>query len=382
MLFLYRQTYPSVALILVSDAYTLVVSGSANGSGTRAASSPQVEIRLEPIASFDVFGCTLLGRVYGCLGLVQLSGDIFLAVASQAVPLTSRYSDPARPDEVCRITAVDFYAVSSASWDQHGSSGGGAGEHEGSGASTPTPLASATGGNPDAYAHDGYGQASGASSGTGQILEHPASALRKILSNGHFYFSSPSSAATGTAAGGVPFDVSTRLEERLLRSIASASTGDASATPENVAYDPRFVWNGFLLESLLTFRTNLSLTERSAFDGSGFITAVIQGYYGLHDFTLSGTPVTLTLISRLGFARAGTRFNTRGIDDDGHVANFVEVRLCLLFDAKSSATADDISRQTETVFRTKDSVFSFVQIRGSVPRELVLLPACVYIKSI
>ena len=31
------------------------------------------------------------------------------------------------------------------------------------------------------------------------------------------------------------------------------------------------------------------------------------------------------MISRLGWRRAGTRFNTRGVDDDGNCANFVEV---------------------------------------------------------
>lgn len=43
---------------------------------------------------------------------------------------------------------------------------------------------------------------------------------------------------------------------------------------------------------------------------------------------VSGSPVvvTLSLISRLGRKRAGTRFNTRGVDDDGNTANFVEVR--------------------------------------------------------
>ena len=42
----------------------------------------------------------------------------------------------------------------------------------------------------------------------------------------------------------------------------------------------------------------------------------------------NGTPIlaTLSLISRLGWKRAGTRFNTRGIDDDGNTANFVEAR--------------------------------------------------------
>ena len=37
------------------------------------------------------------------------------------------------------------------------------------------------------------------------------------------------------------------------------------------------------------------------------------------------TVATLSLISRLGWKRAGTRFNTRGVDDDGNTANFVEV---------------------------------------------------------
>ena len=41
----------------------------------------------------------------------------------------------------------------------------------------------------------------------------------------------------------------------------------------------------------------------------------------------NGTPIvaTISLISRLGWKRAGTRFNTRGVDDDGNCANFVEV---------------------------------------------------------
>jgi hypothetical protein len=49
----------------------------------------------------------------------------------------------------------------------------------------------------------------------------------------------------------------------------------------------------------------------------------------------NGTPVvaTLSLISRLGWKRAGTRFNTRGIDDDGNTANFVEARYLFIHDS-------------------------------------------------
>lgn len=102
------------------------------------------------------------------------------------------------------------------------------------------------------------------------------------------------------------------------------------------------------MDSILGFRSNLETSKQSIFDTSGFVVPVIQGFVGVSDFTLSGNPVTISMVSRLGFARAGTRFNMRGIDDDGNVANFVE---------------------TETIFRTKDSMFSFVQVRGSVPCE-------------
>lgn len=58
----------------------------------------------------------------------------------------------------------------------------------------------------------------------------------------------------------------------------------------------------------------------------------MQGYVGVFTLPLpapptNGTPMiaTITLISRLGWKRAGTRFNTRGVDDDGNCANFVEV---------------------------------------------------------
>ena len=95
----------------------------------------------------------------------------------------------------------------------------------------------------------------------------------------------------------------------------------------------------------------------------------IQGYVGIFTMALSapptnGTPVvaTLSLISRLGWKRAGTRFNTRGIDDDGNTANFVEA-CCLPIHGLSISSFT----QTETIFSTDQHCFSYVQIRGSVP---------------
>jgi hypothetical protein len=56
--------------------------------------------------------------------------------------------------------------------------------------------------------------------------------------------------------------------------------------------------------------------------------------------------INFYLISRRSVFHAGTRYLTRGIDDDGHVANFVE---------------------TEQLIKHGNHLMSFVQIRGSVP---------------
>ena len=56
--------------------------------------------------------------------------------------------------------------------------------------------------------------------------------------------------------------------------------------------------------------------------------------------------MTLLLISRRSRHRAGTRYKKRGVDDQGYVANYVETEQCLLMGTH---------------------VFSFVQVRGSVP---------------
>lgn len=69
---------------------------------------------------------------------------------------------------------------------------------------------------------------------------------------------------------------------------------------------------------------------------------IIQGFFNVY----SRDEVTLALLSRRSCERAGTRYNCRGIDDNGNVANFVE---------------------TEQILIITDKVFSYIQIRGSVP---------------
>lgn len=111
-----------------------------------------------------------------------------------------------------------------------------------------------------------------------------------------------------------------------------------------------------MIGPLARFRSRLSVHERAALDSSRILMSAIRGFVLTVTVPASGSPIrqdqsglpsSLTLMSRLSSRRAGTRFNARGLDDEGNVANFVE---------------------TETVFWSPSGVcFSYTQIRGSVP---------------
>ena len=111
-----------------------------------------------------------------------------------------------------------------------------------------------------------------------------------------------------------------------------------------------------MINPLVQFRSRLSTHERDTLDSSKILTSAIRGFVLTVTIPDASSPIkvpktnlpsTLTLISRLSCRRAGTRFNSRGIDDDGNVANFVE---------------------TETIlYHPSKSCFSYAQVRGSVP---------------
>lgn len=111
-----------------------------------------------------------------------------------------------------------------------------------------------------------------------------------------------------------------------------------------------------MINPLLLLRSRLSPSEKLHLDMSRMLTCVIRGFCSTLTIPTprpivsqapTHSPSTLTVISRQSSRRAGTRFNSRGIDDDGNVANFVE---------------------TETVLWISHGLtFSYVQIRGSVP---------------
>ena len=66
----------------------------------------------------------------------------------------------------------------------------------------------------------------------------------------------------------------------------------------------------------------------------------------MFDYQINDKIVQLILITRRSQNFAGTRYNTRGINDDGNVANFCE---------------------SEHILIAGDNICSFSQVRGSAP---------------
>uniref|UniRef100_A0A2K6N0R9 Synaptojanin-2 n=1 Tax=Rhinopithecus bieti TaxID=61621 RepID=A0A2K6N0R9_RHIBE len=138
-------------------------------------------------------------------------------------------------------------------------------------------------------------------------------ALKKILSSGVFYFSWPND--------GSHFDLTVRTQKQ----------GDDSSEWGN-----SFFWNQLL-------HVPLRQHQVSCCD---WLLKTICGVVTIRTVYASHKQAKACLISRVSCEHTGARFHTRGVNDDGHVSNFVE---------------------TEQTIYMDDGVSSFVQIRGSVP---------------
>ncbi|XP_055289054.1 synaptojanin-2 isoform X2 [Moschus berezovskii] len=143
--------------------------------------------------------------------------------------------------------------------------------------------------------------------------EDRLTALRKILNSGVFYFSWPND--------GSSFDLTVRAQKQ----------GDDSSEWGN-----SFFWNQLLHVPLRQHQVNCC----------DWLLKVICGVVAIRTVYASHKQAKACLISRVSCERAGARFHTRGVNDGGHVSNFVE---------------------TEQTIYMDDGVSSFVQIRGSVP---------------
>lgn len=145
--------------------------------------------------------------------------------------------------------------------------------------------------------------------------EDKVSEVRKLLNSGTFYFSWHSGKTNDCL-----FDLTLCSQRKSKTHIA----------------DNRFFWNRTLYIHLIRFGIDCEEWLMRAMCGSVEIRTIYVGH----------RQARAVLISRLSCERAGTRFNVRGCNDDGNVANFVE---------------------TEQAIYIDDSVTSYLQTRGSVP---------------
>lgn len=158
----------------------------------------------------------------------NLSIDIFLAVVTSATDIGNTRSSAPEPESVARIHEVCFYSLTSSVWDD--------------------PLLSEPQFGPEAV--DSAFRETYANNIP--VFEHPCLPLTKILSSGTFYYATSS-----------VWDLSSRLSVRLARNAASSRDIDT--------FDERFVWNEYILRSLLDFRERLNFHEREEMDRCRFL---------------------------------------------------------------------------------------------------------------
>ncbi|KAG1141427.1 hypothetical protein G6F37_005868 [Rhizopus arrhizus] len=100
--------------------------------------------------------------------------------------------------------------------------------------------------------------------------------------------------------------------------------------------DERFFWNQFVSSKLIDANVDLS----------DYILPVMQGFVEMNSCKVNNKSFVWGLITRRSRHRPGTRYFSRGIDEYGHVSNFVETEQFVLY---------------------ADAQLSFVQTRGSIP---------------
>ncbi|EPS31303.1 hypothetical protein PDE_06258 [Penicillium oxalicum 114-2] len=295
-----RREQPNRSIALQGSDHVLIFHH--NAADERSKTAPRCQVEFSEIASVDLKGFRPLGAGYGTLGLVTLNEDVFVCVitgASQAANV--------RPGEsVAKIDNVDFFCLNRSEYE--------------------------LGQDYESSSQFAVDERPGAD-GREVVTDHPFLALKKLLGDGSFYYS-------------LDFNLTDRLQDR----------SDKMAAFDIDSLDEDMLWNSYMIHPLLLFRSNLPPVEKEKLDSSQFLTCVIRGFastlkipatVSILPRVRTNLPALLTIISRQSSRRAGTRFNSRGIDDDGNVANYVETEVIL--------------------WLSPGICFSYVQIRGSVP---------------
>ncbi|SCU82953.1 LADA_0C08856g1_1 [Lachancea dasiensis] len=293
---------------LVSEAYALIFKAVENEEDR---TKPLCAIELLPASKISSSYQKMTSHeVHGFIGLIELDGLIFICTITGK----TKVAQPVPKETVNKIFAVDFFCLNDARWDFVEL------DSNGFPVTSEDDYRAPTG----SYPGPGSGSSGGSSGDQSPMVPgHPCHELRKLLSNGSFYYSST-------------FDLTSILQKR----------GMSAHSLSFDNYQEEYMWNSFLMQEIITFRNHLDDTAKRVLDDEGFLTTVIRGFAETFITYIKQLKVSLTVISKQSWKRAGTRYNARGVDDEGNVANFVE---------------------TELIMYSREYCYAFTQIRGSIP---------------
>jgi len=134
--------------------------------------------------------------------------------------------------------------------------------------------------------------------------------------------------------------------------------------------DDRFYWNKFINTSMIDFRSGkasgrISGGAQPAIDP--YILPVMYGMLRITNTSIKGNGLSFILITRRSRHRTGTRYMTRGIDEEGHVANFNETEQTIILNDAASSGMSSQGFNNKSAGGSETQVLSYVQTRGSVP---------------
>lgn len=277
-------------------------------------------------------------EIFGFIGLIEVDGDIFIGTVTGA----SKVASPVPGETVNKIYAVDFYCLTDSRWDfvdldsqgrpldQQFNNSNNYGVND-------TYIDS----DNETYKNESAGydlETASYSSSVSSQQQHPCFPYRKLLSNGSFYYSSD-------------FDMTSILQDRGVININKDRADNSYTINKNNYYcieygREEFMWNDFMLKEIILYRNRLDKSTQRILDENRFLTPIIRGFAETVISYIKDWKVSMTIISKQSWKRAGTRYNVRGIDDDGYVANFVE---------------------TEFIMYSDEYCYAYTQVRGSVP---------------
>ncbi|CAI7626935.1 unnamed protein product [Penicillium pancosmium] len=158
----------------------------------------------------------------------------------------------------------------------------------------------------------------------------------------------------------------------ITNSFQRQSQGPAN-TPMWKGADDRFFWNRFIQSDLINFSLGQQETSGVRYgpqpDVDPYILPVMFGMMRITPARVKSTSFTFALITRRSRHRAGTRYFSRGIDEQGNVSNYNETEQVVILNDATGGLSGFAGGQSMSNEKTPQDlqVYSFVQTRGSVP---------------